>query len=295
MVAIVGLVLFVNRQLGNMLEYVLYWVLTFPILVYTARYGVKAGVLPSICMLLLSFMISSPTTIFYLLSCVIIGLVYGGGVRAKWKNGTLLVMSGIFTFLTLLFTTVVFAAFFGYDPSEDVEMVKMLLDFLNIHAGLDIGRIIGIVVVLSAVITTVLQTICIHLLANILLSRLRIEVRPMKSLFDLRVSKTFGWGIVIIWVLFWCRNVLKLNQETASLLLALYLGAKVFAIGYGAMVLMVLLIVFQKRKLVFLVMLAMFIPYVQDVIALIGILDMVFLLRENLKRGVIYYGSTGKL
>ena len=37
MCAIVGLVLFINRQLGNMLEYFMYWVLTFPILVYTAK------------------------------------------------------------------------------------------------------------------------------------------------------------------------------------------------------------------------------------------------------------------
>ena len=94
MCAIVGLVLFINRQLGNMLEYFMYWVLTFPILVYTAKYGVRNALVPSVSMLLLSFMISSPTTIFYLFSCIVVGLVYGGGVRKGWKNGTLLFLSG---------------------------------------------------------------------------------------------------------------------------------------------------------------------------------------------------------
>ena len=35
MVAIVGMLLFINRQLAGMLEMVMYWVLTFPILMYT--------------------------------------------------------------------------------------------------------------------------------------------------------------------------------------------------------------------------------------------------------------------
>ena len=115
MCAIVGLVLFINRQLGNMLEYFMYWVLTFPILVYTAKYGVHNALVPSVSMLLLSFMISSPTTIFYLFSCIVVGLVYGGGVRKGWKNGTLLVFSGIFTFFSYLVTTVLLAAVFGYE------------------------------------------------------------------------------------------------------------------------------------------------------------------------------------
>ena len=49
MVAIVGMLLFINRQLAGMLEMVMYWVLTFPILMYTARYGVKVhAFLPSV-------------------------------------------------------------------------------------------------------------------------------------------------------------------------------------------------------------------------------------------------------
>ena len=38
MCAIVGVLLFVNRQLANAIELFMYWVLTFPILIYTARY-----------------------------------------------------------------------------------------------------------------------------------------------------------------------------------------------------------------------------------------------------------------
>ena len=52
MVAIVGLMLFINRQLAGMIEYMMYWILTFPILIYTAKYGVKNAMVPSVCMLI---------------------------------------------------------------------------------------------------------------------------------------------------------------------------------------------------------------------------------------------------
>ena len=152
MCAIVGLILFVNRQFGNMLEYFMYWVLTFPILVYTAKYGVRNALVPSVSMLLLSFMISAPTTIFYLFSCIVVGLVYGGGVRKGWKNGTLLVFSGIFTFFSYLVTTILFAAVFGYDPADDMELVRTILEFMNIHTGIDLVKMVTMVVVLTAVL-----------------------------------------------------------------------------------------------------------------------------------------------
>lgn len=54
-----------------------------------------------------------------------------------------------------------------------------------------------------------------------------------------------------------------------------------------------LLVLLRKRAFVFLLMIAVFVPYVQDVIAVIGIADILFLLRDKMKRGVIN-GSFGK-
>ena len=293
MVAIVGLLLFLNRQFGNMLEVVMYWVLTFPVLVYTARYGVKDALLPAVSMLLLSFMIASPTTIFYLFSCVIVGLVYGGGIRKGWKNGTLLGISCLFTFFSYLITTILFAAVFGYDPQEDIEMVRMLLDLLNIHSGLSLVKMVSLVVVLMAVLMSVLQAMCIHMIGNILLSRLHIEVHPMKNVLEIQVPSWVGYGILIIWVLFYCGNVLKLNQEVFSILFGIYLSVKIFAIAYGVLTIMGILVLLRRRNLIFLVLIALFIPYVQDGLALIGIWDMIGKLREKMKRGVSH-GSIRK-
>ena len=115
----------------------------------------------------------------------------------------------------------------------------------------------------------------------------------MNNILSIRAPKWNGWLILVIWVLFYSRNVLKLNQEASTVLLGAYLVCKVYAIACGAMCLMGLLVLLQKRALVFLLMIAVFVPYVQDVIAVIGIADILFLLRDKMKRGVIN-GSFGK-
>ena len=171
--------------------------------------------------------------------------------------------------------------------------MKTILELMNIHSGIDLMKTVTIIVVLVAVLMSVLQTMCIHMIGNILLSRLHIRVHPMNNILSIRAPKWNGWLILVIWVLFYSGNVLKLNQEASTILLGAYLVCKVYAIACGAMCIMGLLVLLRKRAFVLLLMIAVFVPYVQDVIAVIGIADILFLLRDKMKRGVIN-GSFGK-
>lgn len=293
MVAIVGLLLFVNRQLAGMIEYMMYWILTFPILIYTAKYGVKNAMVPSVCMLILSFMLSLPTTVFYMFSCIVTGIVYGGGIRKKWKNGSLILCTFLFTLFSYFITFVLFASIFGFDPSEDMEIAKMLLSMFHMESTIDIVKLVSVISVLSTLLMSLLQTMCIHMIGNMLLTRLKIKVHAMKPLLELKVPKITGFIIIIISVLFYMQNVIKLNQELSSALFAVYMVSMIFAIAYGTLALMCWLMLMRRRAFVFLVVIAMFIPYVNLIIALIGVLDMLFDGKEKMKRGVIH-GSIRK-
>ena len=140
MTALVGVALFINRQFAGLLEYAMYWILSFPILIYTVRYGCKQALVPAVSMLLLSLIIAMPTTIFYLASALLCGLVYGGGVRNKWSNGALLGATGILTLVSYLITMVLFASVFGYDPAEDMIIAQKLAEVLQI-GNVNIGQI----------------------------------------------------------------------------------------------------------------------------------------------------------
>lgn len=293
MVAIVGLLLFLNRQLAGMIEYLMYWILTFPILIYTAKYGVKKALVPSVCMLLLSLMLSLPTTVFYMFSCIVTGIVYGGGIRKEWKNGSLIFFTFLFTLFSYLITFVLFASIFGFDPSEDIEIANMLLSMFHLESKIDIVKVVSVISVLSTLLLSLLQTMCIHMIGNMILTRLKIKVHAMKPLLELKVPKVIGMIIIIIWVLFYMQNVIKLNQVLSSALFFSYMAGMIFAIAYGTLTLMCCLILMRKRTFVFLVVIAMFVPYVNFVIALVGIIDMLFDCKEKMKRGV-FHGSIRK-
>lgn len=295
MVAIVGLLLFINRQLAGMIEVAMYWIMTFPILIYTAKYGVKDALVPAVSMILLSFMISAPTTIFYLISCDVTGILYGAGIRKKWKNGSLLWWTGVFTFVSYFVTTVLFAAMFGYDPNEDIVIIKNVIDFLNVDINIPIAKIAASLVIVEAILMTVLQTMCIHMIANILLKRIKIEVRPMKNVLELRVPKFVGYIILGIIVLFLMQNVIKLKQDVYTILLTLSFLCTVFAVGYGVLTLLCVAMVLRKRFLIFIIFLCLFIPYINLMIGMIGLLDMIMDIRTLWIRAIIRGENNGAI
>lgn len=290
MVAIVGLFLFANRQLAGLLEYAMYWILSFPILIYTVRYGVKQAIAPAVSMLLLSFMISMPSTIFYLTSALLIGMIYGGGVRNKWSNGALLISTGILTLLSYFMTMVVFAAFFGYDPNEDIEIAMRLGEILKI-GNINIGQLAIVFSVLLSIVTAILQTICVHLLAILLMRRMRIPTNPTKSIFDMAMPKTIGYISICIWVLFLLRNVIKLEGNLLVGLISAY-SVVVFLMSSELISSMLcLLLIYQKRSLVFVLLIVVlaclaFEP-TRNLVILMGIYSCLVNLRTRWKRGVI--------
>ncbi|MEG0265122.1 MAG: DUF2232 domain-containing protein [Erysipelotrichaceae bacterium] len=287
MVALVGVALFFNRQMAGILEYAIYWILTFPILVYTVRFGIRAAMIPAVCMVLLSFMISLPTTTFYLMSSIIIGLIYGYGVNKNWSNQLLLISTIVFTLLSYVFTTIVFAAFFGYDMAEDAKIVSELVKTLNIYLPGGIDSLITTWLIVSTVAMSVLQGLCIHLLAILLLKRLHIKNIQMKSMLDIRLPKWVGYICIIIWLLFLSTNVLKLESNVNSMILSAYFCVVGISLAYGSMCILSYIIISGKRKLVFILPILILLPGVNVAVMALGIYDMVVDLKGKLKRGIM--------
>lgn len=282
MCTIVCLFLLLNRQLGNMLEYAIYWVLSFPILIYTAKYGVKSAILPSVCMLLLSVMLGAFTTVFYLFSSIFIGIVYGGGVRKNWKNGNLLLCSVIFTFFSYLITTVLFASLFGYDISDDIQLVERILEVAHMQ-DTNAMELLPVFLVLFAVLMSFLQALCIHMVSNVLLSRLQIPVRKMKNPMEINILVWIGVVILVIWVIFYSRNVLKLNHEVSSVLFVLYVISKVFTFGYGAIYLLMRMAIKKKYNKLYMLIFIICAFLLHNIISLIGVGDILFRFKEKLR------------
>lgn len=84
MVALLGVIMLFNRQTGGIMEASFYWILSMPMIVYSAQVEFKYSMIVFVSALLLSLMVSTPQSIFYLFSALVQGIIYGIGVQ---KNG----------------------------------------------------------------------------------------------------------------------------------------------------------------------------------------------------------------
>ncbi|MDE6475354.1 MAG: YybS family protein [Erysipelotrichaceae bacterium] len=286
MCALVGILLFFNRQFGGIIEYSFYWIMTFPILVYTVKYGVKHGLMVTFSSLLLSMFLSTPTMIFYLVSCSLLGLVYGGGIRKQWPNAFLLTITGIITLLSYIITMGLLAALFGYQMTEEITFFLQLFEQLSFPIGN--AQIFGVFLWGTILcLTAFLQTICVHVVSILLLKRLRLYEYRMKSLYDFRLPKVLGYACFIIWILFLFGNVVKLEGDLFTYLLCLWILVNIISIGYGVTTCFLWLMLHGKRRWSIVVVIGVFLPFVQPLIAGIGMLDMCLDMRGKWKRGVL--------
>lgn len=296
MCAITAVLLLLNRQSGGLIELAFQWLLALPILLYTARYGARAALLPAVCMLLLAFFLSAFSTLFYMSVSILLGLFYGHGVRRGWRNGVLLSVVFIVTLLSNVLTMLVFAAFFGYDPIADIDLAKQVLGRLQMEEGHLLQAAVAIVL-FSVFFFAFLQTLCTHLIAALTLKRLRIKARPLQNFFQIPAPRWLGLALLTIWLLYLLQNVIELYIEfsvyTGSLFRLLLLLSLLAAILYGMLTAMCACVLYERRKLVVLLYALLVIPIVNLSFALLGMADLLFQVRQRMIRGV-ENGTSGK-
>ena len=174
--ALLGVLLFVNRQLAGVLDTYMFWIVPLPVIVYCLKFGVKQSLVMGTSMILLSFIIATPITTFYVVGSVIAGIVYGDGVLKKRNVFSLVLSVIIISMIVMFISTFALAGVFGDDLSSDIaymsELMKTMLGSLGeSEAGAELiksltsTRFLLTLLVISSVLTSVLEGILVHLLA----------------------------------------------------------------------------------------------------------------------------------
>lgn len=269
--SLVMVFLFINLQTGLFLESMMYWLLSFPIIIYGVKYGFKANLVLCFAILLVSLMFSSFTTIFYVISAMIVGVVYAYGVRRKVGSSGLMLISLIFNFISIIVSTLLLASLFGYSLEEDIALVQSIVDLFAL-SNLDVMSLVMIVSVVYALILALLQGFVIHYGSVILLKRLRITSIESKSPIFLVLPQWVKYVCIACFVFafgvsFW--------QLTSFELLAqcLVIAAYLICCGYGVCILWYHSVVKRKRWMMFVSLLAAFIPVSSHLIAIYGLVN----------------------
>jgi len=271
MLAIIGVLLLLNRMTGQTLIGFLVFILPLPSIFYIAKYGFKQGLVLSFAILLFPILIGDFVALFYVGTAIVVGLAYGYGVYKDKDNGWLILVTAFFTLISLFFETYLLAAFVGEDLiGEFTIIIQMLMDSLAATGTAIPPNFMTIamsILPLMLIGMSLAQAVATHIIAIILLQRLKIKTRKMKPIFELIIPRRFAYLFAI--GIFTNLGLTLTTNETLQIILTNIYMISTMAFCTDAFIFILIFAKLSgKRFLSFAAILVFFVPTIGIVIGL---------------------------
>ncbi len=294
MIALMGMALVLNRQFAGFLEVYFIWFLPIPIAIYTAKHGYKNGLMVTFSVIFLSFIISTMTSVFYVISSCACGLVYGEGSRRGWDNLKLLLITMITALIAEIFPIFVFSGVFGYDLAEKVIMMKETIVEMLRLSGISQGmieaslvlleRVLPAVVIAGVVFSAILEGVILHLLSVFVFRRLKMPVQKMKAVIEIEIPKWIGYVSFLMAV--GLLLVFRIDMSEKMVGIVSFFGSIGFLIlvcaGYVALLLKMRVSGRKQQMLFAIMMILVLLPYSLIFLGALGFLYITTDMRQKL-------------
>lgn len=233
MLGIIGIVLFLNLQFGMLLQSYFVFVFPIPIIIYTIRYGFKNGIILFTAAIILTLILGQFTTLFYTITGLILGLVYGYGILKNRTNDWIIMTSIVVNSISVILETYVLAKLFGYDIVSEINLIVLEVSKIpELATILNMDALIISMIPLLLITMSIMQTIIIHMISIVLLRRLKISYRKAKpiELFRLPI-----WaGVIVTIALFSGKYLVTTNSVTYQVIgINLAVFSQLIATFYG--------------------------------------------------------------
>ncbi|MBP3890830.1 MAG: DUF2232 domain-containing protein [Solobacterium sp.] len=182
MCAIVGMMLLINRQTGGFIEDVFLFLFPLPMVFFAAKYGYKDALVVLVAITLLTVILGTPQTLFYVVSESIIGLIYGGGIYHKVNTKQLVLWTMFISVVVNLISMVILAKFFGYDMQTEMASYENALTNMTSQAGValpstfNMTQYLRTIMIVSVMLTGCMEGLITHFFSRSLLKRFKYEI-----------------------------------------------------------------------------------------------------------------------
>jgi len=283
-VALLGVLFVMDRQSAGLFNFIVAWVVPLPFIVYTAKYGVKDALIPFVASVFLAIILATPVLSVYTVMYGAIGLVYGFGVFKKWQSRHLFFSSVIGTSIIYFVSVILFAAFFGYNIQEDMQIFYQILDNIDTPAGLDVNRVVVSSLVIMYSTSVMLEAYLIHMLSRVLLHRMKIPVKPSKKLETVQFPKVFGWIMLVGLFVYPMAKVLGANDFILTIGFTIYVWIMILLLYQAFVFVIIVQRRFKIKYLVFMIVLGLLlIPTIFiDLLMIVGLLDILSDIRSRI-------------
>lgn len=238
--AVMGVLLLIDRQMAGLLLGYFLFILPLPMVLYSARYGMKNSMIVFVAIMILSLMFGSLQTIFYMFAESLIGLCYGTGIYHKRSRSMILAMTLVIGAVVEVFAMIVLASVFGFDIAGEIAAYSDLLIEMDGMMGLGITSMVNLeqfvidCLVIAAVMTGVLEGAVTHMLSQMMLKRLHFVLEPPKALKDMYMPKWAGYAPLVGVVVYFYTAMNPMEEEMMQIVLqAIGMASYLFLIVMG--------------------------------------------------------------
>jgi len=285
-VALFGVLLIANRYSGGLLAGYFSFLFPLPIVLFSAKYGFKEALIPYCAILILTFLIAQPTTLFMVGSGCLTGMAYGWGVFKRKSNGVLIAITIAFTILVYFITSVLLADLFGFSLADDMKMMEGIFVSMGLSEKdtKSYMEMIPVIYPTALVLGAFLEGVLVHMISQLVLKALRYLVNKMKTLFEMRAPKWLGYVFLFLSVLPVLVRNFNVHQLITDICYNLNSVALIAFMANGFITVVWLIRVIGKKShiLIFYVALFAFFPLMLPLLIFAGALDMCAGFREKI-------------
>lgn len=202
----------VSRFLGGFLESIAFFILPLPLAIFTRRYGYKKALIPFFAILILGSFFNLMSTIFYVLTANILGIVYGELIRRNSSDIKILLVCALTSMVVNTLTMVIFANLFNYDITTEINIIiEYIYKLMRINGDDEYLKIIVAKSIPTFIFFMgIVEGFLIHFANSFVLYRLK-EINKMPTnivYLTLPQNMAFAYIVVIILYLVFIPNYL---------------------------------------------------------------------------------------
>lgn len=237
MLAILGAVMLLDRQTAGAISGTVLYLFPLPMVFYASKYGWKDSLTVLAALFALLFMLGTPQSVFYVGFEAVIGTVYGAGIHAGTDNKRILIRTILMSVLLEITALFVFAAFFGYDITTEINEYKNIVSGLFQETGtelagsVDLDGLLRNIFLISIVLTGVLEGLITHAVSRIMLKRMHMKMPPSTPLWNYYPPKWSGYLAIVGFAGFYLSLAKPLSNELYQNLMQ---GAGIISMFYLA-------------------------------------------------------------
>lgn len=185
LLAIVGALMLIDRQLSFLFEELIIMLAPAVIIIYSSMYKVKDGLILSISMLILTFLLGSTYSFCYMPISIIVGVGYSIGLQKNLDKTKLMIIAMGLYVLGEVVVTFIVSPILGIDIVTQISNMKdMYTELMNKSGygmgvfdqlGVNLDSLLLVGLVISTIFMGIAEGFIIHILSLFLLTRFKIK------------------------------------------------------------------------------------------------------------------------